>query len=280
MELGRHLARTMLTVHPVESSRILEALNPVEAAGELITLKPDRAAAVFRNMMRAPGAEVLSATPPEKGGPIVAALPVDVGGHILRLMKPAARDALLAVLPEQVADTLRPFLSFTEGTAGIFMNPDILVLPWDLSVRDALRRIPQISAGVQDPICIVDDNQILIGVVPLISLIAASSELRVDSLQRPVEHTLPASASLQTILAHPGWLDEASIPVVDERGAVLGMLDSRRLRRLEEETRMSADGDETAVALGELFRAGFNALLNSVLATSRPAAPPARGEKP
>ncbi len=279
MDLDYHLARTMLVEHPIESARILETLDAREAAGILVALEPDQAARVLRNMVRASGAKVIVAMDPGKAGPLVAALPVYVGGHILRLMETPPREELLARVPDRVGNPIRAFIDFAAGTAGAFMNPDALVLPGNLKVAEARRRIQERSVAVADPIGVVDDSQVLTGVVSLAALFSAPSGARVGSLQRDAEYTIRATAGLPAVLAHEGWRHTHALPVVDDRGVMLGSLDLVQLRRLEDELELAARGSETSEALGDLFRTGINALLGSVLAPPRPGAEPSQGDK-
>lgn len=275
MELDLHLARTMLSLHPVESARILETLPASEAAEILTEIESAAAARVIGRMTSQSAARVADQMGPDQIRSVLPALALNTIVSILRPLDSDRRQTIVDELPEARAAEVRPLLELTEGTAGGMMDPDILVLPRDISVAEALIRVRQRPDAAREELYIIDEDRILVGSVSLSALMAAGEGAPLLSLLREAEHTIRASAGLRSILAHAGWKLVTSMPVVDANGVLLGALDHRTLRRIEDEASGKPAGpDETTEALGDLFRAALGGVLDSLVTPTRPGRTP------
>lgn len=301
LDLDRQLAQTMLRLHPEESARILEELPPAESSQLLREVEVDRASRVLGWMTPDAAARVLLAIAPPPSstvveigrrfgpgdpgvetshaerasflGSLVVRLPLGTAAGMLRPLGAVDRERLLASVPEDRTVALLPLLDVEGGTAGELMDPDIIVLPRDIEVSDALQRLRQRPEAARERHYVVDEDRVLVGHVDLGTLVTAGPQSQLLSIMEESEHRIPASAAIRTVLAHPGWRHvRVSMPVVDDDGVLLGELDHRTLRRLEADSEGAPSGrDETVEALGDLFRAAFGGLVESVLAPDRPA---------
>jgi magnesium transporter len=162
-------------------------------------------------------------------------------------------------------------LDIPEGTAAQLMDPMVAAFPEDLEAGEALRRVRRESQRVSCYIYVTDRNQKLVGVLTLRQLIRAPSKRPLASLiQGPVVR-LGLRDSHAGVLRHPGWQSFHSLPVVDGKETLVGVVRYETLRRLEAET--SSDRSEDlfllGATLGETWAAVTMAMLDGVSAILR-----------
>ncbi len=268
MDLETRLAEDLVTDHPLEAARAFERLPARDVAALLEGIEAERAARTLQQMASTAGAALLAELPPAKASELLARLPTESAVLLLRILEASVRDGLLAALPSARARELGSVLAFPEGTAGSLMDPQVLALPSDLTVREAVVRVRKAARNARYNVYVVDRDQVLVGVINLRELLMARPGTQLASLMKSSVHRLSARADRHTIVSHPGWREVHALPVVDEHGRYLGAVRYRTLRRLEEALRsdLSQDG-ATARALGSLFRAGASAMLEAVVAT-------------
>ncbi len=279
MELQESLSTTLVGHHPEDAAAVLEAW-PVRDAAQLLTaLRPEAAAGVLARMAPAQAAALLGRLDSARASALVAALGLDRAAFLVRRLGAETRAALLEALPAERARPLGLLLRFPPGSAGGLMDPQVLALPEDLRAEQALARLRETPENALYNLYVLDRDQRLVGVMNLRELLLAPPEASLGAVMRtPVQH-LRADTERHAIVAHAGWREVHSLPVVDEAGRFLGAIRYRTLRRVEEELRgaETAPGAPTAQALGDLFWTGVAGLLEAVAGAAAGPAPAARG---
>jgi magnesium transporter len=269
MDVETQLASDLLDAHPIEAAQAFERLRPRDVALLLQKLEVKAGADVLQRMAPQRAAAVLSELEVSKASETVSRLPVEIAGLCLRGMATSLRDRVLASLPSQRARELRSALSFPTGTAGSLMDPGVLALPQDLTVREAVAQVREAAGNARYNVYLVDRDQVLVGVINLRELLMARPVERLSQLMQTNVQRLTARADRHTIVMHPGWREVHALPVVDERGLYLGAIRYRTLRLLEEGLRGTVqDEAATARALGGLLRAGAAAMLEAMSAST------------
>jgi predicted transcriptional regulator len=113
---------------------------------------------------------------------------------------------------------------------------------------------------------VIDDQQILVGVVNLRELLSADPTTPVAALLTEKPERLHARDPVDRVLVHPAWHRVHALPVVDERDRFVGALRYASFRALEAEAgraRTGADPSRTSAALAELFLLGAGAALRT-----------------
>jgi len=272
MDLDAKLARALIRSHPEEAAAVLERSGRESAALLLQSVSHAAAADVLRRMAPLFAVSVLGVAPPERVADWLEVLPVETAVRLLRRLGESERQRLLSAARKETAAALRPLLQYPEGTAGALMDPRVLALPSDLTAGEALAQVRGDAEHALYNLYVVDRSHQLVGVLNLRELMAAPTEAPLLKVMKSEVHRLRADLGQADVLAHPGWQDVHSLPVVDERGAYLGVVRYRTLRRLEEEKRADEAllGSPTARALGDLFRAGAAGLLETVALAAVP----------
>lgn len=271
MTLQRDLAVDLAERHPDEAAAALEALPAAEAADFVASLGLELAARVLQRTTAHPAAVLLAQLPAERAGEIVERLPVDTAAGYLRRLEPAPRDAILAAVAPPRARALRSLLRFREGTAGAVMDPDVLALPRDLSVAEALDRVRASARNARYNLYVVDRDDRLVGVLNMRELLVADADQNLESIMHEDVLRVPASADWRALVSHEGWREVHALPIVDETGTYLGAVRYRTLRRLEAQRQgPETPGTATAHALGDLFQAGLSGVVEALASSALP----------
>lgn len=269
MDLTTRLATDLVTAHPLEAAQALERIPARHVTALFAGLAAEPAARVLQQMAVYSATAVLSELPQARASEIVERLPTEFAALLLRSVEPAVRERLLAALGSRRARELRSVLALPEGTAGALMDPEVLALPQDLTVKEVLARIREAADHARYNVYVVDRNQVLVGVINLRELLMARPGDLLSSRMQTAVHRLAARADRHTVVSHPGWRAVHALPVVDERGRYLGAVRYRTLQRLEEKLRgVRSEEGATARALGGLFRAGASAVLEAMVAST------------
>ena len=265
MALSSELIMALLEAHPASSARVLENSPPAEAAAILARARAEVSARVLESITAQPASEILSSLAPAAAGAMVTLLPPSVAATYLRRMGAEQRDALLEAVAESSARGLRGMLEYPERSAGALLDPEVLALPDDLTVREATERVRSAAHRARYNIYVTDRKDVLIGVLNLRELLLARPTQHIGEIMNRRLLTLRAMDDQTAVVTHPGWQRVHSLPVIDARGTYLGAVRYATLRRLEAELAFERGvGAATVTALGEVFWAGVSGMLDGV----------------
>ena len=153
----------------------------------------------------------------------------------------------LELLPDIVSREIRDFLNYNEGTAGYLMETDVTTFYMEDSVEDVLTRIRKTGNRRLLVIYVVDDENKLIGKVP-VHLIAISNPNKRLKKIMDVVPSINALASREEVLEAIEKGDLLQIPVTDINNHLLGIIRNDAL--------MSASKEEITENLQAMFGAG------------------------
>jgi len=172
-------------------------------------------------------------------------------------------------------------LEYPDGTAGALADPRVLALPADLDVRAARSRAIENPAEAHYNVYVVERDGVLVGVLNLRELFASSERERLAAVMNEVTHRIPARAERLEVIAHPGWKQVHSLPVVDDAGRLVGAIRFRTLRGLEDEAFRTAarEARSTGWALGELYWTGVSGMLEAFVTALAPGWRPAAAQR-
>ena len=273
MRSSELLVASFFRTHPDDGARILEATSPQAAAALLKSIEPEAAALVVRRIATTAGSSYLAAMNPEAAGAVLAEFPVETVGRYLRCMEEPLQEALLGLLPNEMARQARLLLQYPENTAGALMDPLAYTVPDDVTAEQIHRMLQRKPEGIFFYVYVVDRDHRLRGVLDLRELMQANPQAPVSSIMNDDMTILPAGMDLVTLLRHPGWHELDALPVVDENGIFLGMIRQRLIRQISqssEQDGQSLASWEVLLALGELYWNGLGKLLDVLMEPLRP----------
>ena len=186
---------------------------------------------------------------------LLTELPAVDACALLRRLPQERRGTLLASFPKDRAAAISSCLSYRADCAGALLDPTVLTLWTDQTVKDALDSVSRSGRFAHSYLFVVDRSRTLVGVADLRSLLTVALDSLVGAVARLEVASVGALADRTEILAHPAWNDFHALPVVDGNGRFLGVLRHETLRRLESGRSAEPAGElalSMALELGEL----------------------------
>ncbi len=267
------LAHRFAKAHPTDVAKRLEVLATPDVAAFLEILHPGLAAKILQLMMPLKAIAVLDRLEIKKTAEIVTEIPVEIGAVLLGRLKPSKRAALFDKLPDEISKSLELLLHYSENTAGALMNPQTFSLFDDLTAKEALALILKNPKHLYYHIPVTDRAQHFLGMTDTRELMLAEADRHVSVLTHAGVGQLSPTLSRQGILSHPDWQLYHELPVVDENGLFLGVIDYQTLRRLEMEAQAEQAGGpahDAGRVLGELYWIGLSAFFKGAASIVNP----------
>jgi magnesium transporter len=246
MKAARLLSERFLLAHPDLAVPCLERY-PADVVVALLEHLPARdLAGLLTASLPVSAAGYLGEMDPARAAECVLALAPPCAVQVFRHIHEAPRNAILRCLPKETAGGFRRLLRYPQNTVGSMMNPFAFVLPEDITVAEALRRVRAPGRAVFYFPYIVNRRQQLVGILTVRELMLASPRALLSTVMRPDVVHLPASATAKAFIALKGWRAYQSLPVVDEHDVFSGVVTLDAMRELAGD--LAALDDQNTVA--------------------------------
>lgn len=232
--LDRDLSEVQLSV----THKRLDELHPADVADILEQLDPQQRANVFRHLDDAQATEAVSEMEDEyqadfiedldeaRAANLLGNMDPDDAADIVRDLSYEKAETLLRLMGVEDAAEIRQLLGYKDGTAGGMMTTQFVAVRQDSTVGEtieALRELPDDHPTVHY-VYALDEYDKLVGVLSLRTLVLA----RDDALIRDVMYddiiSVPPDEEEDDVAADIFKYDIPAMPVVDEHGALLGIV--------------------------------------------------------
>ena len=215
-------------LHPSDIADILEELAPAEREAILTTLDEEVAA------------EALEEVEPKLQKALVESLDSETAAGIVEEMDPGAAADLLAELPEERSEAIleemdpeerqevEELLEFREDSAAGRMTPAFVMIGAEATVADGVEAL-RMFEGDPDSITemyLVDENEILKGVVPLGRMILAKPETRLEVLTESRFISCAADAHQNMVAELFDKYNLRALPVINDDGRLVGVIEA------------------------------------------------------
>ena len=216
---------------PHDAADILEELGEEAATDLIANLDPDDAADVLEEMHDDLAADILQELDPEDAADLLEEMPADEAVDIIHRLDPDAQRNLIEKLEPYFTDEVRQLLEYPEDTAGGHMTSSFASLPLGMTAGEAIERIRVLSEELEDLsyVYIVNEDRRLVGVLSFRELVFNRPGVGLDEVMipNPVAVTPLTDREEAAELAQRYHL--YSLPVVDERGRLLGRLPNEEI---------------------------------------------------
>jgi len=254
--LDRDLSQVKLSVthkrldelHPADVADILEQLSPSqraavfahldnESAAETISeLEDELQADVIDDLSEARASDLLAEMDPDDAADIIGDLPYDKAERLLRLM--GVEDS----------SAIRSLLGYKEKTAGGIMTPEVTTVSEGMTVQQVIDKLRTESFEHESIyyVYVIEDESKLTGVVSLRDLLLSSPTTPVSEIAERDLFVAHVDDDQEDVAEQMSKYDLLALPVLDEHGALLGMVTvDDALDVLEEES-----AEDLALATG------------------------------
>jgi magnesium transporter len=219
------LEKVLQGYHASEIAILFEKL-PQEAKERIINILPaDIASEVISEMDEEHHPEELLVNlHPEKRSEIVEELDYDDATDIISQLDEEQQHEILKDIDQEDASSIRALLSYDEDTAGGLMNSEIIKVNINLDKKDALDEIIHQSEEMEElyTIYVVDDHDILKGILSIKTVIKAKADARVSDLVQTNFVYVKADVDQEEVARLISQYNLTSIPVVNDDMKLLG----------------------------------------------------------
>ncbi|WP_172597662.1 magnesium transporter [Sulfuriflexus mobilis] len=264
--------------YPVEAARILEQVSVEDVAALFSELPTQTGAPVMASMLPEKAAACLQTMMASSAAKLVSELHVSSATRIYRLLAPATQDAVSVHLADKTLRRVHHHMGYPPMSAGALLDPRIDMLPGNVTVAEAIRRIERLDRAASCEVYVIDDAHHLIGMLDLGKLLISDHHSKLKDIMSHKTQPLSAHASAETLLSHPGWATHRRLPVVERDNTLVGVLHYSYLQDsvLETGSFSSRDPLENLLSLASLYWLSVAQLLDSLLSIARPD----KGERP
>ncbi|MEO7212202.1 magnesium transporter [Mucilaginibacter sp.] len=211
--------------HASEIAILFEKL-PQEAKERIINMLPaDIASEVLSEMTEESHPEdLLLNMHPDKRSDIVEELDYDDATDIISQLEEHEQHEILQDIDQEDAHNIRALLKYDEDTAGGLMNSEIIKVNINLDKKEALEEIIRQSEEMEEfyTIYVVDDENVLQGILSIKSIIKARSDARVSDLVDKNFIYVKAELDQEDVAGLISQYNLTTIPVVDDNMKLLG----------------------------------------------------------
>jgi magnesium transporter len=266
--------------HPAD---LAEWLNNLEEPYQLFCfrlLDLDNASAVLSELSLPVQRKLLAALGDLGVVPLISRMSADDAVDLLaELPREKARTIIGQMTDSEAADDIYELLGFKEDTAGGIMSTDYLALDSKMTAAEALERLRQQYADIEEDIYdvyVVDENEKLLGSMTIKDLITASPSTLITAIMDENVVKVNTATDQEEAAEKVERYDLLTLPVVDESGKLRGVITADDIMDvLREEadedilqsSGIAASGPESSEVLAQSVRHAFSARLPWLLAT-------------
>jgi Mg/Co/Ni transporter MgtE len=225
------------------SQKKLSDLHPADLADIIEDLSGRDRSAIFHALDAETAAEALEEIDPKIQKSLIETIPVEKASDIVEEMSPSDAADLLADLPEEraeeilegmeqeKAEDLRELLVHSEETAGGLMTTAYLALSPGTTVEMAVARLKAEAPNldIMDYIFVVDDQEILQGVVSIRDLLTAHPNQTLSEIQPSRVVSVKVDEDQNEVVEAFAKYGFRAVPVVDEEGHLRGVISFRSI---------------------------------------------------
>lgn len=216
----------------------LEKIHPADLADIVEELSPAGREAIFESIDSEVAAETLSEVDPDIQASILESLETEKAAEIIEEMSPSDAADVLAELDEEASEEIldemhaeekeevQELLEFKQNTAGGMMNTEYVALPPEMTVAEAQRVLATSEEllETQSTVFLIDTEEKLAGVVPLVRLFTADRGAALQTLSTERLISVPVNESRNRVTEVFDKYNLLALPVVDANGKLAGVV--------------------------------------------------------
>lgn len=213
------------TLHAADIADIIEELDQKSQITLFNSLDDETAADVLEEVETDVQLSLLSTLPDEKASDILEIMPSDEAADILEEIEEDRAEKLLIQMEVENSSEIRELMEYDEKTIGSVMAKEFISFLPDITVERALAFLKENkpSDDIAHYIYLTNTKNKLIGVVPLLSIVAADSSSKLYDLMVANVKSVNDEAKIDMVMELMQKYNLLAIPVVDENNELLGV---------------------------------------------------------
>ena len=214
-------------MHPADLAELLRQLDPEIQAKVIPQVPDDKAGEVIDYLGPGNRAPVFKLLPPDLQVRVAEHMSADDRADMFASLDEETREAVLARLPKSDASDVEKLMHYPPNTAGGLMTTDIVPVPVELTVGEALERVRAIAEETETVSYVyLTDTPTgrLMGVLSLRELVLNRPNRPVAEVMNDKVLTVGPFTDQEEVAATIAKYDLVALPVVDDNHKLLGIV--------------------------------------------------------
>lgn len=243
---------------PVDIARGISRLDKEQQTHLIELLGPKKSADIISTILDFGAADIVDRMPFDQAVPIVKEMARDQQAGLLRKIREDDSEAILQELKPHKAQKIRKLMRYPENTAGALMITEYLAYDMYMQVKDVLDDLRQHGEQYSDYeiqyAYVVDDRDKLVGVLRLRDLLMAPKQQALHEVMVKAPLSVDVRTSLRDLRDFFRQYSFLGVPVVDDRGNLVGVIRSSSVREAANKSNNQLFLKFAGIVGGEEFR--------------------------
>lgn len=215
-------------LHPSDIADILEDLAPAEREAILTTLDEEVAAEALEEVEPKLQKSMMEGLTSEAAAGIVEEMDPSAAADLLAELSDARSEAILEEMDPEERQEVEELLEFREDSAAGRMTTAYVSVPRSANVGDGIQALRVFDGDIETitEIYLVDEAEVLQGVVPLARMVLALPETRLDVLTEARFISCQADAHEQQVAELFDKYNLRALPVLNSTGKLVGVIEA------------------------------------------------------
>ena len=230
-ELAREKAGPLLLniitdLHAADIAEIIDRLDPDDEQFVFDLLDTPTGSAVLLDLQPETRHALLDAMPSERITAYVDLLASDDATDLVAELPPQIADKVLRAMPAEDSIDVKELLRYDPETAGGIMGTEFVAVQMNDTLGQAIKAVRAVAKKnmVIHSVYVVDEEGLLVGVLPLQSLVLNSPNRRVYKIMEADAKSINTDVDQEEVAAMFRKYDLVTLPVVDKKGVLVGRI--------------------------------------------------------
>jgi magnesium transporter len=216
----------LMSLHPADIADLLDTMDEELRIRAFSLLENGIASEVLDETQAEATFDLVEAIPDERLADLLEELPMDDAAEFLGELPPEQAESLIALMEPEEAAEVRSLLEYGEETAGRLMTEKVVRIRRRWTAQETIERLRRIDPEAETLAYLyaVDDEDHLVGVVPLRALITAPADMPVRDFIETDVISVTVDTDQEEVARLVAKYDFSAIPVVDREGRLAGII--------------------------------------------------------
>ncbi len=207
-----------------DQAELFSELEDEQQTALLPRLDPEDSADILEELEDEEAARLVATLPRETVARIIDEMEPDEAADLLIELEPADQEYVLAQIEDEAE--IRPLLLHAEDTAGGLMTSEFLALGRRMSVAEAVAALREWKPDAEDitEVYTIDRHGHLTGSISMRNLLRAEPAAILIDVVEPDAVSVPVYTDQEEVARVMSRYDLVSLPVVDARGLLIGVV--------------------------------------------------------
>lgn len=213
-------------IHPADLADLLEDLDRDERVEVMTALPDEHAADVLEEAEPDVQATVIQELPSERASDILEEMKPDEAADVLGELPEERAEELISLMEADAAEEVRELMQYEPETAAGKMTTEFIALPVSMTVEQVIARLRETKPDAETIyyLYVVDEQDHLVGVLSIRSLLISPPETPISQLMRTDVVTVAADTSADDVAGALVKYDLLAVPVIEEDGRLVGIV--------------------------------------------------------